>query len=84
MSAGAGQASPPALPLRLLCLNVNGLRTCAKRRELFHALREGPWHVVVLQEAHAASADEALGWMREGAVLRGRSTSHMPGGIAAK
>lgn len=67
MSAGAGPAGLPAPPLRLLCLNANGLRGGAKRHELFHALAAGPWDVVMLQEAHAASASEVEGWVREGA-----------------
>lgn len=67
MSAGVGPAGLPARPLRFLCLNSNGLRGCAKRHQLFHELSEGPWDVIALQEAHAASADEVESWVREGA-----------------
>lgn len=68
MNAGAGLAGRPAPPLRLLSLNPNGLQdNPAKRRQLFGALNDGPWDIIVLQEAHAASVDEVEGWVREGA-----------------
>lgn len=68
MNAGAEMADLPARPLRLLCVNVNGLQDSpAKRRQLFGALDAGPWDVIQLQEAHAASVEEVEGWVREGA-----------------
>lgn len=67
MSAGEGLAGQPTSPLRLLSVNVNGLRGSAKRRQLFHALNVGPWDVVTLQEPHTTSLEEVEGWLREGA-----------------
>ncbi len=68
MSAGVGPAGLPAPPLRLLCLNPNGLQDSrAKRRQLFGALNAGPWDVIMLQEAHTASTAEVEGWVRDGA-----------------
>ena len=40
--------------LRLLSLNVNGLRDANKRRTLFTMLIAGRWDVVALQETHHA------------------------------
>ena len=60
--------SPPSKPsLRLLSLNVNGLRSSAKRRQLFHQLRGGPWHIVALQETHHSELAEGHRWAQEGA-----------------
>ena len=56
-----------APPLRLLSLNPNGLRDHRKRRAVLGAFMRGPWHVLCLQELHAASGDELLQWAREGA-----------------
>lgn len=54
-------------PLRLLSLNVNGLRDGAKRRTLFHCLQQASWDVIFLQETHHGSQEEAERWAREGA-----------------
>ena len=59
------QRSRPAL--RLLTLNVNGLRDSSKRRALFLALLHGPWDVILLQETHHSSPEEAVAWAQEGA-----------------
>lgn len=67
MSAGEGPAGQPAPPLRLLSINPNGMRGSTKRHELFHALSEGPWDIMLVQEAHTASVAEVEGWLREGA-----------------
>ena len=58
--------------LRLLSLNVNGLRDAGKRRTLFNLLRRDRWDVVLLQETHHASQAEAEEWIGEG-----------PGGLCA-
>jgi len=67
MSAGEGPAGQPAPPLRLLSINPNGMRGSTKRHELFHALSEGPWDIMLVQEAHTTSVAEVEGWLREGA-----------------
>ena len=59
---------PSRLPsLRLLTLNVNGLRGERKRHTLFLRLLRGPWDVVLLQETHHHDEDEARRWTSEGA-----------------
>ena len=52
--------------LRLLSLNVNGLRDPAKRRTLFNLLHRDQWDVVLLQETHHSSAAEGQAWAEEG------------------
>ena len=53
--------------LRLLSLNVNGLRSSPeKRRQLFHGLQLGHYDVICLQETHHSSEAEAQQWMQEG------------------
>jgi len=59
-------SSPRRPTLRLLTLNVNGLRHAGKRATLFRMLIEGGWDVVVLQETHHASSAEGIGWARDG------------------
>ena len=56
-----------ASALRLLSLNVNGLRLPATRRTLFRELLQGLWDVIVLQETHHNDEAEGLTWAREGA-----------------
>ncbi len=53
--------------LRLLSLNVNGLRDAAKRRTLFNLLHRDRWDVVLLQETHHVSQAEGKEWIGEGA-----------------
>ena len=38
--------------LRLLSLNVNGLRDKDKRRRLFYLLHRDRWDVILLQKSH--------------------------------
>lgn len=52
--------------LRLLSLNVNGLRASDKRRTLFSLLHRDTWDVVLLQETHHASREEGEEWAQEG------------------
>lgn len=60
--------APPGIALPLvLSLNVNGLRSASKRKALFAQLQQGPWQVVLLQETHSSSDDEAAAWAQEGA-----------------
>ena len=59
-AGGAGQ------PLRVLTLNVNGLRDAKKRRTLFEGLRRGSWHVVLLQETHHEGDVEGKAWTAQG------------------
>lgn len=76
MSSGGGPAATaaasdcqltPASALRLLSVNVNGMRAVAKQREVFDVFDRGPWHVLAVQEPHLASVDEALAWAQRGA-----------------
>ncbi|GAB4814242.1 hypothetical protein N2152v2_001288 [Parachlorella kessleri] len=60
---------PASAPLRLLSLNVNGLREPAKRRTLFGEFQRGRWDVLCLQEAHTVSAQEVATWAQEGAGM---------------
>lgn len=57
-------AARPAL--RLLTLNVNGLRESSNRRNVFRMLVDGRWDVVVLQETHQLNAKEGGAWASEG------------------
>jgi exonuclease III len=59
-AGGAGQ------PLRVLTLNVNGLRDAEKRRTLFEGLRRGGWHAVLLQETHHEGDVEGMVWTAQG------------------
>lgn len=52
--------------LRLLSLNVNGLRSTSKRRTLFSLLHRDSWDVVLLQETHHTDDAEAQAWTQEG------------------
>ena len=52
--------------LRLLSLNVNGLRSADKRRTLFSLLHRDRWDVVLLQETHHTDDTEAQAWTQEG------------------
>ena len=52
--------------LRLLSLNVNGLRSADKRRTLFSLLHRDRWDVVLLQETHHTDDAEAQAWTQEG------------------
>ena len=52
--------------LRLLSLNVNGLRSASKRRSLFTLLRRDRWDVVLLQETHHTNEAEGQAWAEEG------------------
>ena len=52
--------------LRLLSLNVNGLRSASKRRSLFTLLRRDRWDVVLLQETHHTDEAEGQAWAEEG------------------
>ena len=52
--------------LRLLSLNVNGLRGEWKRRMLFHKLQQGNYDIVCLQETHHSCEAEAKQWMQAG------------------
>ena len=56
-----------ARALRLLSLNVNGMRIGHKRLTLFSELLLGNWDIVVLQETHHDDEAEGLAWAREGA-----------------
>ena len=60
----SGTSSPN---LRLLTLNVNGLRSSPeKRRQLFHGLRQGNFDIICLQETHHSCEAEAQKWLQEG------------------
>jgi exonuclease III len=51
--------------MRVLTLNVKGLRDSVKRTTLFHwiaALTPSP-HIVALQETHSTSQEELEGWL---------------------
>ena len=52
--------------LRLLSLNVNGLRGICKRRTLFNLLHRDTWDVVLLQETHHSNREEGEEWAQEG------------------
>lgn len=52
--------------LRLLSLNVNGLRDRDKRRCLFNLLERDRWDIILLQETHHSSAEEGAAWAQEG------------------
>ena len=52
--------------LKLLSLNVNGLRDANKRRTLFTMLNAGRWDVVALQETHHVSDAEGESWAASG------------------
>ena len=52
--------------LRLLSLNVNGLRSADKRRTLFRLLHRNRWDVVLLQETHHTDEAEGQAWTQEG------------------
>ena len=52
--------------LRLLSLNVNGLRSADKRRSLFSLLRRDRWDIVLLQETHHTHEAEGQAWAEEG------------------
>ena len=56
-----------ARALRLLSLNVNGMRIGPKRLTLFSELLLGGWDVIVLQETHHDDEATGLAWAREGA-----------------
>lgn len=66
MSAAALPAQP-ASPLRVLSVNPNGLRNVADRCSLFRTFLQGRYHVLAVQELHAASCEEVESWMRDGA-----------------
>lgn len=67
-SAGILPATRSAMSrsLRLLSLNVNGLRSADKRRTLFSLLHRDRWDVVLLQETHHTDDAEAQAWTQEG------------------
>ena len=52
--------------IKLLTLNVNGLRDAGKQATLLHFLMEGPWNVVCLQDTHFLSEEEGEAWLRQG------------------
>ena len=52
--------------LRLLSLNVNGLRDRDKRRCLFNLLERDRWDIILLQETHHSSTEEGTAWAQEG------------------
>ena len=52
--------------LRLLSLNVNGLRSASKRRSLFTFLQRDRWDVILLQKTHHADDAEGQAWAEEG------------------
>jgi len=60
--------------LKLLTLNVNGLRDAAKQATLLQFLMEGPWNVVCLQDTHFLGEEEGEAWLRHGLG------AHTPGG----
>ena len=51
--------------LRLLSLNVNGLRSADKRRSLFSLLRRDRWDIVLLQETHHTHETDGQAWAEE-------------------
>ena len=55
------------MSLKLLSLNVNGLRDPQKRITLFDQLLQGPFDIIFLQETHHASSSEAQSWLQTGA-----------------
>ena len=68
MNAGDAPAQPVgALPLHILSVNPGGLRDTQARRTLFGLFMRGPWHVLAVQELHAASVEEAAAWLQDGA-----------------
>lgn len=69
MSAGLGS-------LRVLSINVNGLQSNAtKRKTFFQYLAQVQADVVVVQETHCSSEDQAQHWVQrgEGPGLLGRA-----------
>ena len=52
--------------LRLLSLNVNGLRDKDKWRCLFNLLERDKWDVILRQETYYSSAEEGAVWAQEG------------------
>lgn len=69
-------------PLKLMSLNVNGLRSPAKRRAIFKTAREGNYDMVLLQETHCTSEEERL-WKTEwgGQMLCSHGVSNSRGVI---
>lgn len=59
----SGTGSPN---LRLLTLNVNGLRDPKKRSQLFHGLKKENYDIICLQETHHSCETEAKQWLQEG------------------
>jgi len=74
MSAGLGS-------LRVLSINVNGLQSNAtKRKTFFQYLAQVQADVVVVQETHCSSEDQAQHWVQRG---RARVCLAGPGLLAA-
>ena len=67
MSQPAHAGQPASAPLLILVLNANGLRDPTKRRTLFSIFLQGPWHILLILEAHLASVEEAQRWVQDGA-----------------
>lgn len=66
-SGGPLAMSFPRVPfLRILSLNVTGLRNKDKRRCLFNLLERDKWDVVLLQETHHCSPEEGVAWGQTG------------------
>lgn len=55
------------MSLRLVSVNVRGLRSSDKRLNLFNQLLQSRWDIVFLQETYHASPAEADLWLRHGA-----------------
>lgn len=64
--------------LKLITLNVNGLRAPAKRRALFADLRKSKADIIFLQETHCTTNEERI-WLSEwgatGYFSQGRSNA---------
>ena len=60
--------------LRLLSLDVDGLRSASGRRSVFILLQRYRWDVVLLQELHHADNAGRQTWAEEGALTASRPT----------
>ncbi len=51
--------------VRILCLNVNGISNKKKRQLVYNWIRNSKADIVLLQETHCGSEEEAKKWQRE-------------------
>lgn len=50
--------------IRLITLNVNGLRSTTKRKAIFRSLRDAEADIIFLQETHSIASDQKI-WSAE-------------------